>query len=90
MAPSAIQVSTAAWTAPNATLAKTLAAVAAASLILAAFALLATPPLARFTASLSAWRDETLLGLLGLSGALIYGAALAGALKLLGLRLARP
>ena len=36
-----------------------------------------------------AWRDETLLVLLGLGGVLVYGAALAGALKLLGLRLAR-
>src|SRR5215218_6397432 len=53
------------WTAPNATLGKMLAAVAAASLILAAFALLAFPPLARFTGSLAAWRDEALLGLLG-------------------------
>ena len=77
------------WTAPNAALAKTLAAIMAASLILAAFALLAPAPLARLTGSLAAWRDETLLGLLGLGGLLVYGAALAGALKLFGLRLAR-
>src|SRR3954465_13224436 len=77
------------WTAPNATLAKTLAAVAVASLVLTAFALLAFPPLARFTASLSVWRDEALLGLLGVGGMLVYGAVLAGALKLFGLRLAR-
>src|SRR4051812_8907416 len=77
------------WTAPNATLAKTLAAVAGASLVLTAFALLAFPPLPPFTASLSVWRDEALLGLLGVGGMLVYGAVLAGALKLFGLRLAR-
>ena len=77
------------WTAPSAALAKTLAAIVAASLILAAFAVLAMPPLARFTVSLPAWRDEALLVLLGLGGLLVYGAALAGALKLFGLRLAR-
>jgi putative peptidoglycan lipid II flippase len=77
------------WTAPNRALAKTLVAILAASLVLASFALLAFPPLAQLTGSLAAWRDEALLVLLGLGGLVVYGAALAGALTLLGLRLAR-
>jgi putative peptidoglycan lipid II flippase len=75
------------WAAPDGTLARTLAAVLAASLLLAAFALAARAPLAGYLAGIApAWRDEALLGLLGLGGAALYGAALLGTARLLGLR----
>jgi putative peptidoglycan lipid II flippase len=77
------------WTAPNRSLAKTCAAIAAASLLLAAFAWFAPAPLERWTAMLPAWRKETLLTLLGASGAVLYGGVLLAGLKVLGIRLAR-
>ena len=77
------------WTAPSAALGRTLAAVIAASLILALYTVLAQAPVARLTASLSAWRDETALALLALGGLLVYGLALLAGLKLLGVRLQR-
>jgi putative peptidoglycan lipid II flippase len=77
------------WTAPSAALAKTLAAVVGASVVLALYAGLAQPPIARAAASLGAWRDEIALAALALGGALLYGGALLLGLKLLGVRLAR-
>jgi putative peptidoglycan lipid II flippase len=77
------------WTAPSVTLGKVLLAVILASALLTAFAVFAAPLLAPFAAVLGPWRDLALLTLLGLGGLLAYGAALAGALKLLGIRLAR-
>ncbi|HEX8167310.1 MAG TPA: murein biosynthesis integral membrane protein MurJ [Beijerinckiaceae bacterium] len=77
------------WTAPSATLGKVLAAVAAASLILALYTVLAQAPVARLVAPLVAWRDETALAVLALGGALAYGLALLAGLKLLGVRLQR-
>ena len=77
------------WTAPSVTLGKVLLAVILASALLTAFAVFAAPFLAPFAAVLGPWRDLALLTLLGLGGLLAYGAALAGALKLLGIRLAR-
>ncbi len=77
------------WTAPSAALGRAMAAVLLAGALLTAFAILARPPLAGFAAALPDWRDEALLILLGIGGALVYGAALAAALKLLGVRLAR-
>lgn len=77
------------WMAPNGGLGRTLAAVVAASVLLAAFAWFAPAPLSTWTAALPAWRNEILLGLLGAGGALIYGAALLGLLKALGVRLRR-
>src|SRR3954452_21809831 len=56
------------WTAPNSALGKTVAAVAIASAVLGAFALLARPPLAALVAALPAWREQALLGALGASG----------------------
>jgi putative peptidoglycan lipid II flippase len=77
------------WMAPNGALGRTVAAVAAASLLLAVFARFAPAPLAGWTGTLPAWRNEVLLGLLGTGGALIYGGALLVALKALGVRLRR-
>ena len=77
------------WTAPNATLGKALAAVAIASLLLAAFAAYAPGPVSAWTGGLPAWRSEIGLALVGAGGALIYGGALLLALKVLGVRLSR-
>ncbi|WP_262271905.1 murein biosynthesis integral membrane protein MurJ [Microvirga yunnanensis] len=77
------------WTAPNRNLARTCLAIAAASLLLAAFAWFAPAPLGRWIALLPAWRSEILLALLGAAGALIYGGVLLAGLKVLGVRLAR-
>ncbi len=77
------------WMAPNGALGRTVAAVAAASLLLAVFARFAPEPLAGWTGTLPAWRNEILLGLLGTAGALVYGATLFVALKALGVRLRR-
>jgi len=77
------------WTAPSAALAKTLAAVVAASIVLALYAFVAQAPVARAAAALAAWRDEAALAGLAVSGALVYGAALLLGLNLLGVRLAR-
>jgi putative peptidoglycan lipid II flippase len=67
----------------------TSAAVAVASLLLAAFAWFAPVPLAEWTAALPAWRSEILLAVLGAAGALIYGGVLLAGLKVLGVRLSR-
>jgi putative peptidoglycan lipid II flippase len=77
------------WTAPSGTLLRTACAVAAAGLVLAAFAFFAEAPLAGLTAALPVWRSETLLGLLGLSGGILYGLVLLLGLKLLRVRLSR-
>jgi len=77
------------WTAPSSALAKTIGAVAAASLLLAAFVLLAREPLARLMEGFPAWHDEALLAALGLGGILVYAAAMLAAIKLLRLPLSR-
>lgn len=77
------------WTAPGPTLVKILAAVVAASLVLTLFAIFAQAPINTWLASLPAYRDEAGLALLGTGGLLVYGAVLAMALRLLGVRLAR-
>jgi putative peptidoglycan lipid II flippase len=77
------------WTAPNRALGKTFLIVAAASVLLAAFAWFAPAPVANWTASLPLWRSEVMLGILGAAGALIYGAVLLAGMKLMGIRLAR-
>ena len=77
------------WTAPSGTLLRTACAVAAAGLVLAAFAFFAEAPLAGLTAALPVWRSETLLGLLGLGGGILYGLVLLLGLKLLRVRLSR-
>lgn len=77
------------WTAPNRPLARTCLAIAAASVLLAAFAWFAPAPLERWTALLPLWRNETLLGALGLIGALIYGGVLLAGMRVMGVRLAR-
>jgi putative peptidoglycan lipid II flippase len=79
------------WTAPDARLARTLVAVLLASAALAALALLASAPLAGFAAALSpAWRDEALLGMLGLAGLALYGVVLLSTARVLGIRSLRP
>ena len=77
------------WTAPSATLLRAAAAVVVASVLLAIFVLSGRSPLSQMVASLAAGREEVLLALLGLGGALVYGIAMIACLKLLGLRLAR-
>lgn len=77
------------WMAPSGALGRTFAAVAVASLVLAAFALFAPAPLSRWADTLPAWRSEILLGLLGLAGAALYGGTLLASLKVFGVRLSR-
>jgi putative peptidoglycan lipid II flippase len=77
------------WTAPSGALGRIMIAVLAAGLCLALFAIFAPARVATALAWLPAWRDETLLALLGTGGALVYGAVLFGSLKLLRVRLAR-
>lgn len=77
------------WTVPSPQLLRALAAVAVASLVLAAVTAGALPPLTRLVGGLTLWREESLLALLGTLGALAYGAVLAGAAKVLGVRLRR-
>jgi putative peptidoglycan lipid II flippase len=75
------------WTAPDARLARTLAAVLLASAALAALALLARAPLAGVAAAWSpAWWDEALLGMLGLAGIALYGSVLLATARVLGIR----
>lgn len=77
------------WMAPSGGLGRTVMAVAAASTLLALFAWYAPAPLTGWTMRLPAWQNEVLLGMLGTGGAMIYGAALLGGLKALGIRLSR-
>jgi putative peptidoglycan lipid II flippase len=77
------------WTAPGATLGKVIAAVIAASILLALFVVLARPALADAVAAMGAFRQEALLALLGLGGAAVYGGALLVASKALRLQLGR-
>ncbi len=77
------------WTAPNRSLGKTSVIVAAASVLLAAFAWFAPALLAPWTALLPVWQNETLLGALGILGAAIYGGVLLAGMKVIGVRLAR-
>ncbi|WP_414471717.1 murein biosynthesis integral membrane protein MurJ [Microvirga sp. M2] len=77
------------WTAPNRSLGRTCLAIVAASALLAVFARFAPAPLEGWTALLPVWRNEALLGVLGLAGALIYGGVLLAGLKAMGVRLAR-
>ncbi|WP_210485587.1 murein biosynthesis integral membrane protein MurJ [Microvirga antarctica] len=77
------------WMAPSAQLGRIAAAVAAATLLLALFAWFAPVPLGRWATSLPRWRNETLLAVIGLGGAAIYGATLVAGLKVAGVKLAR-
>ncbi|WP_243375183.1 murein biosynthesis integral membrane protein MurJ [Microvirga solisilvae] len=77
------------WTALSRSLGKTCLAIAAASILLAAFALFAPTPLAQWIALLPIWRSEILLGVLGVLGAAIYGGALLIGMKAISVRLAR-
>jgi putative peptidoglycan lipid II flippase len=77
------------WTAPNRTLARTVIAIACASLLLAGFAVYAPAPVEAWVQVLPQWRSEALLAALGAGGMLIYGGALLAGLKALGVRLAR-
>ncbi len=77
------------WTAPSPMLLKTLAAVVAASTLLAIFVVFARDPLAALASTLPTWREEALLAFLASGGLLAYGLALACGLKMLGLRLTR-
>jgi putative peptidoglycan lipid II flippase len=77
------------WTAPSSTLWRAASAVTAASIVLTLFVMIGRPALAPIVGGIAVWRDETLLAVLGLGGAVVYGVALLAGLKLLGLRLAR-
>src|SRR5947209_1272739 len=78
------------WTAPSPALWRMLAAVIAAGLVLALFTIFTQAPAMLAVGALPAYRDEAGLALLAAGGALTYGAVLALALKLLGVRLGRP
>jgi putative peptidoglycan lipid II flippase len=77
------------WTAPSPALAKTVAAIVVATVVLAAFAVLARAPLSTFTAALPAWREQALLALLGASGIAVYAGVLVLMLVVLGVGLKR-
>ena len=71
---------------PDDPLVRTAVAVDAAALLLGLYVFFAHPRLAAATAGLR-FHDVTLLGLLGAGGAVVYGAALIGSLKLCGVNL---
>lgn len=77
------------WATLSPALARTVLAVAGASMALTAFAVIAQPRLGQLVSPLAAWRDEVLVALLGLGGLAVYGTALLLALKLMKVRLAR-
>jgi putative peptidoglycan lipid II flippase len=77
------------WTAPDRVLGRALTAVAAATLVLTAYALAAPLFLAPLTAQTGPWRDLALLALVGSGGATCYAAALVALLRALGVRLPR-
>jgi putative peptidoglycan lipid II flippase len=77
------------WTAPGPTLIKMLAAVIAASTLLAVFAALAQSPAAALAGALPSYRELATLALLGAGGLVVYAGVLALALKALGVRLSR-
>jgi putative peptidoglycan lipid II flippase len=77
------------WTAPSPALAKTVAAIVVATVVLAAFAVLARAPLSTFTAALPVWREQALLALLGASGIAVYAGVLVLMLVVLGVGLKR-
>ena len=82
---------------PDDALVRTAVAVDGAALFLGIYVFFARSPIAAATAGLR-FHDVALLGLLGAGGALVYGVALAGALRLCGVsvplrrsgRIARP
>ncbi len=77
------------WTAPSATLGRAALAVAMASLLLALFVVFGRSLLSDAAGLVVTAREETLLAMLAVGGAAIYGLAILAVLKLLGLRLAR-
>src|SRR3954447_10882103 len=77
------------WTAPGPTLTNVLAAVIAASAVLALFAVLAQGPAAALAGALPSYRELATLALLGAGGLAVYAGVLALALKALGVRLSR-
>ncbi|WP_026606157.1 murein biosynthesis integral membrane protein MurJ [Methylocapsa acidiphila] len=68
---------------------KTATTVTSASAALAVFALLAALPAARLSAGLGRLADASGLVILGLAGTVVYGVALAGGLRLFGVKLRR-
>lgn len=77
------------WTAPTPALAKTVAAVAIACLVLAGFVLLARDPTLVALSSLGWLRNLAALAILAAGGALLYGASLLLSLRVLGIRFSR-
>jgi putative peptidoglycan lipid II flippase len=77
------------WMIANPVLGRGLAAVGMAAAGLALVAVFLPPHLRPFTATLPAWRDETLLGLVAAAGAVIYAILLILGLRLVKVRLAR-
>ena len=70
-------------------LARGLAAVGMAVAGLALVAVFLPPRVQSFTATLPAWQDETLLGLVGTAGAAVYAVLLVLSLRLVKVQLAR-
>jgi putative peptidoglycan lipid II flippase len=72
------------WTAPDATLLKTVAAALVGCVLLGAFVIAARGPIAEFTPG-----AIPLLAALAVGGGVVYGAGLFGALRVTGIRLRR-
>ena len=77
------------WTAPSRGLALTILGVTLACAALAGVALYGLPVVEGVVPALPQGREIAVLGLLGMTGALVYGGLLAGLLYLFGLRLRR-
>jgi putative peptidoglycan lipid II flippase len=77
------------WCAPSGQLGRVVAAIVAASALLAGFVVLAHPPLALALARLAHLAPLAILTGLGAGGALLYAAALLAGFRLLGVRLRR-
>ncbi|MGO4704559.1 murein biosynthesis integral membrane protein MurJ [Microvirga sp. 2MCAF38] len=76
------------WADPSGSLFRACGAIATASILLALFAWFSPTPIAHWT-NVFPWREESLLAIVGLGGALIYGASLVAGLKVAGIRLSR-
>ncbi len=77
------------WMSLSAEFVRTVAAIVVAAAALAAVTIGLAPVVARMTAAMTVWRDETRLVLLALAGAIVYGGALLAMLRITKVNLRR-